>query len=106
MQFELSCMGRRPLIKLFYYEQLTTAVKWYFLSLHFATVFHLLMSRDFSTTLSLRLIAFGRKQEGKIIKRGRKLAIATKYKLGVLSLKMADLFKWGISNKAINIRVL
>ena len=89
MQFELSCIGGRPLIKLFYYEQLTTAVKRCFLSLQFTTVFSSFDVKRFCRPLylcvSLRLVENKRE---KSLNEAKNLAIATTYELGALSFKI------------------
>ena len=77
-----------------------------FLKFAFNDCFSSFDLKNFPITLSLRFIAFGRKQEGKSLKEAKNLAIATTYKLGALSFKKADWFKLGISCKAVNVRVL
>ena len=95
MQFELSCMGRRPLIKLFYYEQRNYRSKTIFFKFVICDRFSSLDVKRFFRPLYrcvlLRLVE--NKRETESLNEAEHLAIATKYKLGVLSFKMADLFK-------------
>ena len=90
--FELSCMSKRPLTKLC--SLLTTNYRSKTMILKFA------FKNCFS---SFDVKKFPRPLYRCVLLR---LAIATTYKLGALSFKKADWFKWGISCKAIIVRVL
>ena len=105
--FELSCMSKRPLTKLCFLLTTNYRSKTMILKFAFNNCFSSFDVKKFPRPLyRCVLLRLAENKREKSLKEAKNLAIATTYKLGALSFKKADWFKWGISCKAINVRVL